>query len=290
MTDQIRNIPVLGRFMRVRIAGDPSKPTVLMLHGVTRSLDDWDLQFDELADQFHLIAPDMPGYGWSAPHPDGAGLAALARGVGELLDVLDLRDPVHVVGNSLGGAVTMTLLTQRPELVASMTLLDPAGFGSEVTPLLRLLGIPVIGKIAATTASLPSAIIQERLVYTDKSFATRKRIQHALTIARETNAGLTSWRTVAELGSFFSGVSAQWRTELLTAVAEYDRPMLVVWGDNDKVLPPSHLAAAAIALPKARTTLIPGIGHMPHIECAPECAALISDVVTGSITSGASTP
>ncbi|GAA1087101.1 alpha/beta fold hydrolase [Tsukamurella spumae] len=118
----ISRIPVRGRWVRVRTSGDASLPTLVLLHGITRSLEDWDPTFEALNGQYRLIAPDLSGYGWSAPHPDGAGLAALARGVGELLDTLEVSGPVHVAGNSLGGAVTMTLLAQRPELVASMTL------------------------------------------------------------------------------------------------------------------------------------------------------------------------
>lgn len=279
MNDQIRTIAVNGRWARVRVAGDPANPTVVLLHGITRSLEDWDDVVGPLAEQFQVIVPDLPGYGWSSPHPGGAGLEALANGVGELLDTLGVRGPIHVAGNSLGGAVTMTLLTQRPTQVASMTLADPAGFGTEVTPLLRLLGIPLLGRIIATTASLPSAIIQERLIYADKSFATRKRVDHALKIARETDAGMTAWRTAGILGAVLTGISAQWRTELLSKVAKNPVPTLVLWGDRDKVLPPKQLDAARAALPDAQTHLIPGVGHMPQIECAPQFVALFSDFV-----------
>ncbi|WP_040766560.1 alpha/beta fold hydrolase [Tsukamurella sp. 1534] len=270
-------ITVNGRWARVRTAGDESLPTVLLLHGITRSLEDWDPQFDSLAGQYHLVATDLPGYGWSAPHPDGAGLDALARGVGETLDALNITGPVHVVGNSLGGAVTMTLLAQRPDQVAAITLVDPAGFGKEVTPLLRVLGIPVLGRILATTASRPSAILQERLIFADKSFATRARIDHALAIARETEAGLTAWRTADLLGSIRHGIEQAWRDELHARIAKTPRPTLVLWGDRDRVLPPSHLSAARMLMPHAEGHLIPGVGHMPQLECAERFNELLTD-------------
>ncbi|KXO99534.1 alpha/beta fold hydrolase [Tsukamurella pseudospumae] len=273
----ISRIPVRGRWVRVRTSGDASLPTVVLLHGITRSLEDWDPTFEALAGEFRLIAPDLSGYGWSAPHPDGAGLAALGRGVGELLDALEVTGPVHVAGNSLGGAVTMTLLAQRPELVASMTLVDPAGFGSEVTPLLRVLGIPVLGKIIATTASRPGAIVQERLIFADKSYATRARIDHAMAIAHETDAGLTAWKTADELGSVRHGILPGWRDELHTTIAKTPRPTMVLWGDADRVLPPSQLENARSLMPHAETHLIPGVGHMPQLECATEFAALLTD-------------
>lgn len=272
----IRSIPVNGRWVRVRVSGDEALPTLLLLHGITRSLEDWDPTFEALEGEYRLIAPDLSGYGWSAPHPDGAGLAALARGVAELLDSLSITEPVHVAGNSLGGAVAMTLLAQRPELVASMTLVDPAGFGKEVTPLLRLLGIPVLGKLIATTASRPGAIVQERLIFADKSFATRARIDHAMAIARETDAGLTAWKTADSLGSVLRGVRQDWRDELHRTIAKTPRPTLVLWGDADRVLPPSQLDNARKLMPHAETHLIPGVGHMPQIECTREFAALLT--------------
>ncbi|KXO96738.1 Lipase 1 precursor [Tsukamurella tyrosinosolvens] len=271
-----RSIPVRGRWVRVRESGDASLPTLLLLHGITRSLEDWDPTFEALEGEYHLIAPDLAGYGWSAPHPDGAGLAALADGVAETLAALNVAGPVHVAGNSLGGAVTMTLLARHPELVASMTLVDPAGFGKEVTPLLRLLGVPVLGKLIATTPSRPGAIVQERLIFADKSYATRARIDHAMAIARETDAGLTAWKTADALGSVLGGVRQDWRDELHRTIARTPRPTMVLWGSRDKVLPPAHLDNARALIPHAETHLIPGVGHMPQLECTREFAALIT--------------
>lgn len=273
----IRRIPVNGRWVRVRVSGDESLPTLLLLHGITRSLEDWDPTFESLEGEYRMIAPDLPGYGWSAPHPDGAGLGALARGVAELLDALEISEPVHVAGNSLGGAVTMTLLAQRPDLVATMTLVDPAGFGKEVTVLLRLLGLPLVGKLLATTPNRLGAIIQERLIFADKSYATRARIDHAMAIARETDAGVTAWKTADSLGSIRTGVRQEWRDELQAAIAKTPRPTTVLWGDQDRILPPKHLDAARTLLPHAEAHLIPGVGHMPQLECPREFAALITD-------------
>ncbi|TWS20617.1 alpha/beta fold hydrolase [Tsukamurella asaccharolytica] len=279
----IRRIPVRGRWVRVRESGDASLPTLVLLHGITRSLEDWDPTFEALDGEYRLIAPDLAGSGWSAPHPDGADLAALADGVAETLAALNVSGPVHVAGNSLGGAVTMTLLARHPELVASMTLVASAGFGKEVTPLLRLLGIPVLGKLIATTPSRLSAIVQERLIFTDTSFATRARIDHAMAIARETDAGLTTWKTADALGTVLGGVRQEWRDELHRTIAATPRPTMVLWGSRDRVLPPSHLEHARKLMPHAETHLIPGVGHMPQIECTHEFVALIASFLRNQV-------
>ncbi|GAB3131213.1 alpha/beta fold hydrolase [Tsukamurella serpentis] len=280
----IDTVSVNGRWARVRVSGDESLPTLLLLHGITRSLEDWDPVFDALGGsgpdtcpEYRMIAPDLPGYGWSAPHPDGAGLAALADGAAEVLAALRVRGPVHVVGNSLGGAVTMTLLARHPDLVATMTLVDPAGFGKQVTPMLRLFGVPLLGKLIATIPSPLNAWVSERLIFADKSFATRARRDHAMAIARETDAGLTAWKTAGELGSVLHGVRPQWREELHRAIAPTPRPTLVMWGDQDRILPASHLLNVHPLMPHAETVMIPGVGHMPQLECTPEFTALLTE-------------
>ncbi len=273
----VRFLTTAGRRVRVRVAGDPDKQPVVLLHGITRSLEDWDPLFERLAGEFRLIAPDLAGYGWSAPHPAGAGLAALAEGVGQTLDALGETRSVHVVGNSLGGAVTLTLATQRPQQVATTTLVDAAGFGHEVTPLLRTLGVPGLGRRLATHTNRASAVLQERLIFADPALATRARVNHALAIGRTTDAGLTAWRTARELGSPRVGVRPEWRASLLDAVGAAPRPTLAVWGDRDRVLPAKHLENLRRALPHAETHLLPGIGHMPQLESPDEFAALLAD-------------
>ncbi|MGW6392544.1 alpha/beta fold hydrolase [Streptomyces sp. NPDC055103] len=78
------------------------------------------------------------------------------------------------------------------------------------------------------------------------------------------------------LGSL-RGVHEPWRRELLTEVAAMDLPLLVVWGDHDRILPARHLDAARAAFPKARTHLFTATGHMPQIERAEDFADLARD-------------
>jgi pimeloyl-ACP methyl ester carboxylesterase len=77
------------------------------------------------------------------------------------------------------------------------------------------------------------------------------------------------------LGTLRGGVRPEWRGDLLAGMRAQRRPMLIVWGDRDKILPPSHFAAARAAFPDARAHLFRGAGHMPQTERADEFAALL---------------
>ncbi|MET8778618.1 alpha/beta fold hydrolase [Nocardia sp. NPDC004654] len=269
-------LTVDGLRNRVRVDGDPDHPPVLLLHGIGRSLEDWAPQFQRLGGAHRVIAVDLPGFGFSDRPHEPMTLPVLARGVADLLDTWGERRPVHVIGNSLGGAVALRLLASRPERVASLVLVDSAAFGSEVTALLRLLALPRIGRIATRRTTRAAAVLTERAIFADPSLATRERIDHALAIARQHDRGTVMHETAHALATG-RGVRAEWRAELMAEVAAHPRPTMIVWGDRDRILPAHHLTAARRLIPHAETFLFEGIGHMPQIECPDEFAALVLD-------------
>jgi pimeloyl-ACP methyl ester carboxylesterase len=261
-------IPVQGRVARVRIDGDPDAPPVLLIHGVTRSLEDWAEQSARLARSHRVIAVDLPGFGYSARRPERVTMESLAQGVIETLDAIGEMRPLHVVGNSLGGAVGLQALALQPDRVSSLVLVDSAGFGSEVTSLLRMLAVPGLGWVGTRKTTRMSARLLESAMFADRSFVTEARIDHALALSRQPGAGDVLYELARGLATG-RGVREEWRTQLLAAVSRTPRPTLIVWGDRDQVLPLHHLEAARRALPHATTHVFPGVGHAPQIE-APE--------------------
>jgi pimeloyl-ACP methyl ester carboxylesterase len=268
---------VEGRGVRVRVEGDPGAPPVVLVHGIGRSSDDWSAQFPRLRNRFRLIALDLPGFGYSQRRPEPASLGALARGVLTTLDALDERRPVHLVGNSLGGAVSMQGLLMAPDRVASLVLVNSAGFGPEVTYILRMLAVPGIGPMMLARPTRVGLAHAERALYADPSFADQARVEHALRCARQPGAAQFMGEIGEALGTLRGGVRPEWRRELLAAMSSQKHPMLIVWGDRDKILPPSHFEAARRAFPNAATHLFADTGHMPQTERADEFAALLRD-------------
>ncbi|MEU7765869.1 alpha/beta fold hydrolase [Nocardia sp. NPDC049190] len=283
--DSATQVDVNGRRARIFAQGDRHESPILLLHGIGRSLEDWAPQFPHYRQAgYRLIAPDLPGSGFSDRLPTATTLRALAQGVIETLDALGEVSRLHVMGNSLGGAVALQLLALQPDRVATLVLADSAGFGSELHPMMRLVATPVIGSVAARyTATRASARMTERLLYVDQSFATEARIEHALKIARHTDAGVILHETAQILGTS-RGVRPEWRTKLLAEVSNHPRPTLIVWGDRDRILPMRQLEAAHRLLPHARVHLFEGIGHMPQIEAEDEFAELTLDFLRSTAT------
>ena len=271
---------VEGRQVRVRVDGDPAAPPVVLVHGIGRSLDDWSAQFPRLRGSYRLIALDLPGFGYSQRRPEPASLGALARGVLTTLDALDEHRPVHLVGNSLGGAVSMQSLLFAPNRVASLVLVNSAGFGPEVTYILRMLAVPRLGPMMLARPTRIALAHVERALYADPSFADRDRVEHSLRCARRPGVGQFMGELGQALGTLRGGVRPEWRRELLAGMQAHPHPTLIVWGDRDRFLPPSHLAAARQAFPHARTYMFRATGHMPQTEHADQFAALVGEFLS----------
>ncbi|MFF3127304.1 alpha/beta fold hydrolase [Streptomyces sp. NPDC057908] len=256
---------------RVRYAATGTGPPVILLHGLGRSLEDWEPLRAALS-AYQLIAIDLAGFGQSQALPD-CRLASLAQHVEGTLDALGVPLGAHVVGNSLGGAVAMRLAAGAPARVASLALLNSAGFGRDVTWTLRILDLPLLWRLLLRPHT-DSALLSERSIFYDPAFATPERVALALALSRREGAARTFRRQSHALGSW-RGVHRGWRKELLTEVSALDIPTLVVWGTHDRILPATHLVNAASALPRARTHLFSRTGHLPQIERVDELAVML---------------
>lgn len=282
MSGSVSIIEVEGRPVRIRTAGDPAAPPVVLLHGIARSLEDWDAQFSLLGTEYRVLALDLPGFGYSARRPEPATLGALARGVLATLDAQGEKRPVHLVGNSLGGAVSLQALVLDPDRVSSVVLVDSAGFGKEVTYLLRGLAVPGFGELVLRRPNRLSLRHAERALYADKSLADRERVSHALGIGSQAAVAEFMAELMHTLGTV-RGVNAQWREELLPAAAAHRRPMLIVWGDRDRILPAHHFEAARSAFPHARSHMFRTTGHMPQVERPDAFAALVRSFLGSTV-------
>jgi pimeloyl-ACP methyl ester carboxylesterase len=277
-------IDVNGRRTRIHEVGNPADPPLLLLHGIGRSLEDWAPQLAHLAGTHHVISLDLPGSGFSGRVRGSTTLPVLARSVFEMLDALGEHRPVHIIGNSLGGAVAMQMAAARPDRVAGLVLVNSAGFGREVTAALRLLAVPILGEIITRRTTRAGARLTEKMTFADPALATRARIDHAIAIAQQPDTAPVMLETTRALATF-RGIKVQWRTELVARVAELRPPTLIVWGDQDRILPAAHLAAAQAALPHADCHLFQGVGHMPQIECPERFADRVLPFLDGVVRS-----
>lgn len=224
---------------------------------------------DGLCDErLRCLAIDLPPFGYSDRPPDGDyGRARQAARIDAFLRALRLREPI-LVGHSFGGGPVVETAMGFPEHVKTFALLAGAlGLDSEPTSgLLRaVLSVPPLRTALASAtlvnpwavrASLRHFIVDDALV-TDavvERYAAPGRLRGMASAAGR-------WAQTAlfasESGSR-SGRPASYQT--------YEAAVLLVWGDRDVATPLAQAEKLKRILPNARLTVIPGVGHFPHVE------------------------
>ncbi|PYE48657.1 alpha/beta fold hydrolase [Deinococcus yavapaiensis] len=246
---------------------------VVLLHGIGRSLEDWADTVPAFAAHHRVYALDLIGFGLTDKPDVPYTLPGLARFVRHYLDAVGETRPVHLVGNSMGGAVAQQFAAMYPQQVRKLVLVNSAGFGREVTFVLRLLAVPKLGEWLMAPNPRNSARAVQGLFH-DSRFATAERRRHAQLLARQPNRA-RSYLSVARFLGGWRGVHPHWREALTRQVAERKLATLIIWGDRDKILPAKHLEHARRVYPHARSHLFPQTGHMPQIERAGEFNALV---------------
>jgi pimeloyl-ACP methyl ester carboxylesterase len=257
-----------------------SGPPLLLLHGHEQSATSWRWVLPTLARTHRVLALSLPGHGDSAPavhgYAPGADLAPL---VADFLNTLGVG-PLHVVGNSVGGAVALRLALADPDRMRTLTLVDSAGLGRYVHPLLALDTLPVIGELAIMITRMPGGDLGRTSMSAAMLFARPLRVpaeffteQHAL----GRRPGQLEASTAMARALF--NVNGQ-REVLLDELPTLTMPTLVIWGESDYLLPASHALAAVDRLPHGRLALFADCGHLPHVECPTRFATVLSEWLT----------
>lgn len=254
---------------------------LLLLHGLSESVENWGLVFEILAEKYRVYALDWLGHGKTGHPPDGAySLNRLAHFVRHFMIAMHISQ-AHIVGHSLGGAITLELVRQFPFCADKIVLIDSAGQGQEVSLPLRLVTLPFIGEIllslmmpndkqkyvSSALASFrnPSEITEEVLC---AKFAISQLSGYRKAISRTLRANVN-----------FNGQKEELVQTLLQAQAQFPNLVLVIWGENDDTIPLAHGYIAKKTIQNSQLEIIPNCGHEPSLEYPHRVAKLIQEFV-----------
>ena len=258
MASPYQFVTVEGITVRYTQRGAQSGTPVLFIHGFGGDLDNWLFNIDALAEKYPVVALDLPGHGQSEVRLPGPGLQDMARFVGQFLQALNLN-AVHVVGHSLGGALGTRLALDDPGRVQSLTLISSAGFGPEIDQ-----GY-IQGFIQARSRRELKPVL-ERL-FANQDLVSRAMVDNVLKYKRLDGVDAL----LAQLGEALFPQGVQ-QDQPGLALAGTSHPLLLLWGQEDQVIPVAH---ASYAPPRARVKLFEHTGHMAQMEQAAEVNRLI---------------
>ena len=269
LAEHSRFVSAGGIDWHVQVMGNG--PVALLLHGTGAATHSWRDLAPLLARDFTIVAPDLPGHGFTGPIRR-ATPKAVATALAALTESLALP-PALSIGHSAGAAIAMTMVQHQlapPRAVIGLggALLPFPGLAGKLFPTLaRLLFVnPLMPEIFAMRARVPGEI---------PAFIQRS------TGSRLDAAGLAFYERLMKTSGHIGGalaLMANWDLEpLAAALPGFDLPVLLAHGDRDKTIPPATSRTVAARLPRGEALLLPGLGHLAHEEDPTGHAALISE-------------
>ena len=279
----LQHVTIHGHQVGYRMVGEG--PVVLLIHGMAGSSQTWREIMPKLAENYCVLAPDLLGHGESAKPLGDYSLGAFASGLRDLLGVLGIPRAT-VVGQSLGGGVAMQLAYQHPEIVERMVLVGSGGLGREVSWMLRFLTLPgaeylmpAIFVPVIRDAGDAIGRVLTSLGWRSPHTAEMWMAYRSLSGVENRHAFIRTLRAVIDPGG--QSVSAKDRLYLTSAM-----PTMLIWGDQDPIIPVAHALAAHKDMPGSRLEIIEGVGHFPHVERPELFAELLLDFLDTTEASG----
>ncbi|NLY92834.1 MAG: alpha/beta hydrolase [Myxococcales bacterium] len=272
-------LPLAGMDVHLRDEGPrDAERTILLLHGTSSSLHTWDGWVEQLA-EYRVVRVDLPGFGLTGPSPEGDySISAYVRFVGALFDALSIERAV-VAGNSFGGWIAWEAALAFPDRVEAIVLVDASGipFEAQSMPIgFQLAKTPALGPLVQKL--LPRSVVESsvRNVYGDPSRVTDELVDRHYELAlREGNR--------AALVARFSQAAP--KEEAIARVATIRVPTLILWGAEDRLIPPSVGERFADAIEGSTLVVFDGLGHVPHEEDPAQTLAPLAQLLK-SLPSG----
>jgi pimeloyl-ACP methyl ester carboxylesterase len=246
--------------VRLRVVSKGQGPALVFFHG-SWGLD-WDPFLDELARSFTVYAPEHPGTTAEAPD-DGQpldGLWDLVLCYDELLQALGLERAAFV-GHSFGGMVACELAAAYPARVNRLALIDPLGFWRDADPI-------------ANFMVLDPAQLRARLFRDPEGAAARRFFGAADDPADAAAARVRLTWAMGATGKFIWPIPDK---GLKKRIHRVKAPTLLLWGKEDRLVPPVYADEFARRLPGARVQTVSDAAHAPHLEQPETVARMLRD-------------
>lgn len=217
----------------------------------------------KLKQQFRVILPDLPGFGDSdKPEAGDYGIEAQVNHLRQFIEAIGLRQ-VHLGGHSMGGWISAGLASSHPEMITSLWLIAAAG-----------------------TSDLEGSVAMEAYKRGEYALCCRTpsdlRGVMQLALVKLPTLPYSVWQTLGRRAAANYELHTKIFDRITADVAGYDlekrlpgikAPTLLVWGDADRLVPPSALQTFKRLIPNARPILLSGVGHVPQMEAIDRCAA-----------------
>jgi len=261
-----RFLEVTGLEVHLQQAGSGGLPLIL-LHGFGASVFSWHAVLEPLAVDRLVVGFDRPGFGLTErpmpPYPGGGSPYSPTAQVDLTLGLMDALgvERAVLVGNSAGGTISLLTALEHPERVAALVLVDPAVFAgggapSWARPFLKLPQVRRIGPMFVRNIRDWGRDLIDTAWHDPAKITPETIAGYTLPLHAE------NWdRALWEL------TLASQELDLASRLSELKMPVLVITGDDDRIVPTADSIRLAGEIPGAELVVVPACGHVPHEEC-----------------------
>jgi len=274
--EQLLQEPIFNGSVLLREAGSGNAEILLLIHGLGHEAADiWEPFVVELADRFHVIAPDLPGFGGSTRGNQLYSPANYAEFIHWLLDRYPDK-PIYLAGHSLGGAISLHVAARYGERLERLILIDAVGtlhrlaVGQHFVRDLIRLDLPFLSREVENRLGQIAELVLEKTSHIPMD----PDLILASAAAREKFLAGDSTR-IASLALVQSDFSL-----LLPRVKT---PTWLIWGDQDQIAPVRIATLLDWNLAKSHLTLLSGLGHLPMSEDPPRFITALRQALDGAM-------
>ena len=273
-------MPILGMKVHYRDEGIQSDSTpLILLHGMSSSLNTWDSVVIGLKDKKRVISLDLPGFGLTGPSPENAyNFDYYSKFIDSFTTRLKIKRFI-LVGNSMGGAISWNYALHNPQGLAKMVLVDAAGYPKKGET----------GSLGFTIASTP--VINNLLLYATPKFLVRKSLETVYydqarvtdeQVERFHDVAIREGNRAAALLIFkgsFQGNSKRFLNSNVSRIKDIKTPTLILWGDKDNLISVDNVAQFQRDIQGSKAEIYKNVGHVPMEEVPGKVAASIARFV-----------
>jgi pimeloyl-ACP methyl ester carboxylesterase len=281
LDDQVRST-LSGEFVKIpagnvhyEIAGPQNAPVVVFIHGFSVPYYIWDNTFDNLAQSgFQVLRYDLFGRGYSDRPEAEYNLNFYVDQLKQLIKTLKIEKPIHIVGLSYGGPIAAAYVNQNPDIVRTLTLIDP-----QIAPVSTMdifpMNIPLVGEYVTGVYIVPFMLphTQSEDFYRPDRFPDWEEQYHLqMQYKGFKRAILSSIRNTVNIDA----------ASEYSAVGQRNIPILLIWGRDDQVISATEIDIVRELIPRVEFYTIDNAGHLPHYEQPDIVNPILADFLANS--------
>jgi len=247
--------------------------TLLLIHGFTSSSYTWLGVMPELSRHYHVLAPDVVGFGLSDKPPDAPyNYSYFAETINEFLDKKGVGK-VSVAGNSMGGGIAIRYALDHPGRVKKLILVSSSGVEHGGTHwMFKIMATPGVNSfVSSINNRFIVARLLKRTCFYDPEVVTREKAE----------AYMLPFRTKGAMGAAAATMANNDWASLETGLNRLRMPVFIVWGDKDRLIYPAIAHKFHNLIPGSELRVIEKCGHMPQEEKPELTAEIFLDFLTG---------